>query len=85
VIDECGSRSTQRVVIGLVLGIIAGVAGLLMLKSADATDQNAVRTAGGSVTVASRTSALRLLGRIAVKFVALLVAVMLLVVLLALL
>ena len=85
VLNECGSRSTQRVVIGLVLGIIAAVAGLLMLRAADTADDNAVRSSGGTVTAAPRSSAGRWLGRIAVKVVALFAAVTLLVVLLAVL
>jgi len=85
VLNECGSRSTQRVVIGLVLGIIAAVAGLMMLRAADTAEDDAIRAAGGAVTATRRSSAGRWLGRIALKVVAVFVGVTLLVVLLALL
>ena len=83
VINDCQDRSRQRVVIGLVLGLIAAIAGMLMLRSADNMDDDAVVAAGGTIARAPQSSAGRWLGRIAVKVVALFVAVIVIVVFLA--
>ena len=83
VLVECGNRNHQRVVVGLVLGVIAIVAGLLMIRAADATETAAIIAAGG--TVAARSSPGRWMMRIGVKVLVAFAAGILLVVLLALL
>ena len=83
VLAECGDRNHQRVVIGLVLGVIAIVAGLLMLRAADTSETAAIIAAGG--TVAARSSPGRWVMRIGIKVLVAFAAVIVLVVILALL
>ena len=83
VLAECGDRNHQRVVIGLVLGVIAIVAGLLMLRAADTTETAAIIGAGG--TIAARSSPGRWVVRIGIKVLVAFAAVILLIVILALL
>ena len=83
VLAECGDRNHQRVVIGLVLGVIAIVAGLLMIRAADTTETAAILAAGG--TVASRSSPGRWVVRIGIKMLVAFAAVIVLIVVLALL
>ena len=83
VVAECGDRNHERVVIGLVMGVIAIVAGLLMLRAADTTETAAIIAAGG--TIAARSSPGRWVMRIGIKVLVAFAAVIMLIVILALL